>query len=275
MSKIAVIGVGNMGYAYVQALVKREIVSKDDIVLFDVSEDKVQSLITEGFTASSVLNDQLSAADVVVLAVKPQFFADMASKAQGFVKENQVLLSIMAGVKSSVISSLLGTDKIVRAMPNTPCMLNEGITGFYFSATAEMSHSKAVVLEILNSTGKTIRVATEDHIDVVTAISGSGPAYFYYFVQQLAEQGKALGLSLEEAETLANYTMKGAFHMIEQKGDQDLGELIAAVTSKGGTTEAALKSMRDNEVGMSLKKAVSVATNRAKELSDMIENSNL
>lgn len=241
------------------------------MTLFDVSPARVDGLKEEGYQNSYTdFNDQLSNADIVVLAVKPQFFSEMAEKAKSFIGPDQVLVSIMAGVKAKVIGSLLGNDKVVRAMPNTPCMLNKGVTGFYVTEKANTPVLKDVV-SILESTGKAVKVEVEDQIDAVTAISGSGPAYFYYFIQQMTEQGKALGLTEKVAIELANTTMAGAYHMIEAKGSKTIQELIDAVTSKGGTTAAALNSMYENGVGERIQNAVKAANDRAGELSEMIE----
>lgn len=123
----------------------------------------------------------------------------------------------------------------------------------------------------MKSTGSAVEVDTEEQIDTVTSVSGSGPAYFYYFIQQIVEQGTSLGLSEKVALELANKTMAGAFHMIENKGGKSVQDLIDAVTSKGGTTHAALSTMKDNKVGEKIQKAVKAAKDRAGELSDMIE----
>lgn len=272
MSKIAVIGVGNMGYAYVNSIVNDGIAKRHDVVLFDVSGNRINALKEEGFSNSyTAFNDQLSTADIVVLAVKPQYFAEMALEAKPFINNNQLLVSIMAGVKAAVIGKLTGSNKIVRAMPNTPCMLNKGVTGFYISQAAKDSNQLSAVNNILKSTGSAVEVDTEEQIDTVTSVSGSGPAYFYYFIQQIAEQGTSLGLSEKVALELANKTMAGAFHMIENKGGKSVQDLIDAVTSKGGTTHAALNTMKENKVGENIQKAVKAAKDRAGELSDMIE----
>lgn len=272
MSKVAVIGVGNMGYAYVQSVIKKGIAKKENVLLFDVSAERVKALKEEGFTNSfTEFNTTLSEAAIVVLAVKPQFFVEMAQKAQSFIHNSQVLVSIMAGVKARVIEKHLLNTAIVRAMPNTPCMLNEGVTGIYVTGGAKRSESLEEVRKILQSTGQLVEVDKEEDIDTVTSISGSGPAYFYYYVQSMVKQGIELGLSQEIAERLANYTMKGAFHMIENKGDKSIQDLIDAVTSKGGTTIAALDTMRSNNVGDGIQKGVQAAKTRAGELSDMIE----
>lgn len=272
MSKIAVIGVGNMGYAYVRSIVNQNIAHRSDLNLFDVSVGRVNALKEEGFTNSfASFNDLISQSDIIVLAVKPQFFAEVAQQVKPFVKEHQVLVSIMAGVKSSLIAKHLGNKNVVRAMPNTPCLLNKGITGFYLSAEVATNPSVSKVKEILESTGVAVEVEEEDQIDTVTAVSGSGPAYFYYFVQQMVEQGVALGLPESVAIKLANTTMAGAHAMIDGKGGKSIQDLIDSVTSKGGTTIAALTTMRENGVGENIQKAVKAANTRAAELSEMIE----
>ena len=273
MSKVAVIGVGNMGYAYVRSIVNKNIAQRGDLNLFDVSVGRVNSLKEEGFTNSfSTFNDQISQSDIIVLAVKPQFFAEVAQQVKPFIKENQVLVSIMAGVKSSLIAKHLGNKNVVRAMPNTPCLLNKGITGFHLSEEVAANASISKVKEILESTGVAVEVKEEDLIDAVTAVSGSGPAYFYYFVQQMVAQGVALGLPEDVATKLANTTMAGAHAMIDVKGGKSIQDLIDAVTSKGGTTLAALTTMQDNGVGENIQKAVKAANDRAAVLSEMIEN---
>jgi pyrroline-5-carboxylate reductase len=171
----------------------------------------------------------------------------------------------MAGVPMLKIQTVLAHQLVVRAMPNTPAMLGMGITGF--TASPEVDAPKLRKIEnLINATGRSVYLEDEGMIDAVTALSGSGPAYFYYIVKQMIEAGKQMGFDEGMASLLVKQTMLGSYHLINN-AEQTLDDLIKAVASKGGTTEAALRTFEENNIPEGILKGILAAENRAKELS--------
>lgn len=264
--KIGIVGVGNMGYAFAKAMISREIISHGSLVLIDKNNERLKALSQEHLGEVSESFELLQDCNIVLLAVKPQMFSEVGEEIKPFLQEGQLIISIMAGVRIDKIAEVLGTSKVVRAMPNTPCMLGEGVTGFYLGNAVAPDQSKVIEL-ILASTGKAIQVDSEDDIDSVTAVSGSGPAYFYLFASSMIEAGKSLGLDQVQAREFTLQTMKGAYQMLE-KHEGPIQDLIDAVTSKGGTTQAALSSFHEDSFPKIVSKALYSAKKRAEELSE-------
>jgi pyrroline-5-carboxylate reductase len=176
------------------------------------------------------------------------------------------VLSIAAGVKISTISQGLGHRKVVRSMPNTPAQIGLGISGW--TATPEVSgEQKALARTILGAMGKEIYFDDEEYLDMVTAVSGSGPAYFYLFAESLIDAAVGLGLNRKDAEALVSQTMLGAAHLM-QKSDKTPAELRRNVTSRGGTTERAIQVFEGSDLAGIVGKAVKAACQRAKELGE-------
>jgi pyrroline-5-carboxylate reductase len=223
--------------------------------------------ITEDRTT---LSDETKTPDWIILAVKPQQAQEalhpVATKATGAAKKT-CLLSIAAGVTVQSLQAWSGLEAIVRTMPNTPAMVQQGITGAYavpgLSATAR---SQADL--ILRCLGSVVWLSTEDLLDAVTAVSGSGPAYVFYFLEAFAAAGERLGLSAHDSHRLALQTMKGAIALLEQSAETPAA-LRAKVTSKGGTTAAALGVLQSDPGGLVtlMNEALRAAHHRAKELS--------
>lgn len=266
--KVAIIGCGNMGAACAKAMRREKLIEQQDVLLIDNDSEKV-SLLEENQVGNGVAISAVSEADVVMLAVKPQSFGSLKEVLKGYIKSEQIIVSIMAGVSIDVIKGLLPTNKVVRAMPNTPCQIGKGATGYYVSF--EMKEAERQFLSAMfDSTGVAVQVNNEDNVDAVTAVSGSGPAYFYYFLKHIIQSGEEMGLDASMAKTLALQTMSGA-HQLMLNHDGDIDELISAVKSKGGTTEAALNKMIEKQVGESINEALKTAKIRAAELSKMLE----
>lgn len=264
--KIAVIGCGNMGMAYTHSFVKQGIATKDSLLLIEKLEEKKNALEQLGIgEVSSHISEKIAHYAYIILAVKPQDFEKTAAEIKPFVQPQQVFISIMAGVNVARMASLLGTTNIVRAMPNTPAQINMGVTAYTYSDTLTLEHVRDTET-ILSATGKIVYLPTENLLDAVTAISGSGPAYYFYYVKHMIEAGIQLGLTEEMASTLVKQTMIGSYHLI-MESPKTLDELIASVKSKGGTTEAALNHFEESLVGRSIIEALNKAEKRAKELS--------
>lgn len=255
-----------MGVTYARAFVKRDIISPDDLLIVEKHDEKRSLLEKEGIARlASDITDELSGFDIVTIAVKPQDFAVMAVPLQKVLTPEQLVVSIMAGVTISRVQEALQVRKVVRAMPNTPAQLGYGITAFTVSAEAGMD-SVATMDMLLETTGKSIFMKDESLLDAVTALSGSGPAYFYYFIRHMVAAGMSMGLDEKVSRMLATHTMLGSFHIMAQSG-LPLDQLIAQVASKGGTTEAALNTFNDFHVGEHIELALQNAEKRAKELS--------
>jgi pyrroline-5-carboxylate reductase len=205
----------------------------------------------------------LGAADVIVLAVKPQQMHEAASSVRPYIAQ-PLVLSIAAGVRSAAIARWLGTNRIARAMPNTPALIRSGISGL--AATAAVSaDQRAAASRILESVGKVVWVDDESMLDPVTAISGSGPAYVFYFIEALQQAGRELGCSEEQSRALAIETFVGAARLAAQSAEP-ASVLRERVTSKGGTTAAALASLERCGVRQAIVDAVKAANARANEL---------
>lgn len=264
--KIAIVGCGNMGMAFARSFIQYDLVKKTDLLLIEKSQERSESLkeAKEGVVVS-IINDQISNYDLVILSVKPQDFSSISSELKNYLNPEQVVLSIMAGITIQRIQSEMNHQLVVRAMPNTPAMLGMGITGF--TAAEGISFAKLLKIEnLINATGRSVYLEDESMLDAVTALSGSGPAYFYYLVKHMIEAGKKMGFDEGMASLLVKQTMLGSYHLINN-AEKSLDELITAVASKGGTTEAALKTFEDSGLANALKEGIWNAEKRAKELS--------
>jgi pyrroline-5-carboxylate reductase len=264
--KLAIIGCGNMGMAFARSFIQYDLVKRENLLLIEKNEERCQILSKEkeGIVINTI-NSDISQADLVILSVKPQDFPALAEELKGNLSENQVVLSIMAGIKISKIQKLLDHKFIVRAMPNTPAMLGMGITGF--TSAEGISIAKLFKVEnLINATGRSIYIEDEEMLDAVTALSGSGPAYFYYFVKHMVEAGIKMGFDEGTSLLLVKQTMLGAYHLINN-AEKDLDSLIQAVASKGGTTEAALSVFNGLHLDEAIKEGILAAERRGKELS--------
>ncbi len=264
--KIAIIGCGNMGMAFARSFIQYDLVKKDNLLLIEKNEERSEALQSarEGVVVSTI-NSQIGDYDLVILSVKPQDFSSISVELKKVLKHDQVVLSIMAGITIERIQNELNHQLVVRAMPNTPAMLGMGITGF--TAAEGISFSKLLKIEnLINATGRSVFIEDESMIDAVTALSGSGPAYFYYIVKHMVDAGKKMGFDEGMAQLLVKQTMLGAYHLINN-AEKDLDDLIKAVASKGGTTEAALKVFEESKLSEGLIGGILAAEKRAKELS--------
>jgi pyrroline-5-carboxylate reductase len=265
--KIAFIGGGNMGEAMLAALLEKKLCRPADIAVSDISESRRQYLKEHyGITVTAVNREAIDGRDLIVLAVKPQNIQEVLADLKGLLKSDQLILSIAAGVKIGTISQGAGHRKVVRAMPNTPAQIGLGISGW--TATREVTQKqREAARSILGAMGKEIYFDDEDYLDKVTAVSGSGPAYFYLFAESLIDGAVALGLKRRDAETLVIQTMLGAAHLMA-RSTKAPAELRRNVTSKGGTTERAIEVFEKSDLAGIVAKAVKAACQRAKELGE-------
>ncbi|WP_439129374.1 pyrroline-5-carboxylate reductase [Polaribacter sp.] len=263
--KVLVIGAGNMGLTYAQGMSKSRLLKKKNIMVLDNSEKKLEELNNIAhFDAFKELKDCVPEADIIFLAVKPYHAEALLKTIKPLVNTQQVLVSIMAGVSISAIKEYTGLEKIVRAMPNLPAQIGKGLTSYVSSE--EVSNIEMLTIEsLLNTTGKSIQVSTEKFIDASTGISGSGPAYVFYFMQSMMEAALKMGFSKKDSTVLVSQTFTGAVELFNQS-NLSPNSWMEKVASKGGTTRAALDSMKDNKVNELIKDAAFAAFSRAVEL---------
>ena len=261
---ITFIGGGNMASAIIGGLVRQGHPVNALQVVEPWDEQRVK--LTQQFPGMTVLpaaSDELKPSDLVVWAVKPQTFKDAAEAARAHVA-GALHLSVAAGITSESIARWLGTERVVRAMPNTPALVGLGMTGLMARA-AVSADDKALVEQVVRTTGELVWVNVEADLDAVTALSGSGPAYVFYFLEAMRDAGAAMGLSPEVAYQLAVGTFVGA-STLAQRSDDPPQVLRERVTSKGGTTHAAITSMESSGMKDRFAQALKAAQARAAEL---------
>lgn len=264
MAKIAFIGGGNMASSLIGGLLKQGF-SATDLIASDPLEQSRQRLVGEFGIATSATNDCASEADVVVLAVKPQIMKPVATDLASILGHRPLVISIAAGITIASLQSWLGKDTpLVRCMPNTPALLQKGATGLYASdAVDDQQRSQAEA--IIAAVGTVSWFTSEEDIDRVTALSGSGPAYFFLVMEAMENAGVKLGLDRRVARQLTIQTALGAAAMADQ-GEAEPAELRSRVTSPGGTTEAAINSFIHNDLPGLFEEAIEAAFQRSVEM---------
>lgn len=262
---IAFIGGGNMASAIIGGLIKRGTAAANIQVIEPFAEQRAKLKTQFGVQAEAKPGPYLAHASLVVWAVKPQTFKDAALDTR-FHTKKALHLSVAAGIRSDSIARWLGTERVVRSMPNTPALVGQGMTALFARAAASAA-DKTVVEDIIKTTGEFVWLDDESHLDAVTAISGSGPAYVFYFIEGMIEAGMDMGLSREQAHKLAIGTFTGA-SALAKASDESPEVLRAKVTSKGGTTYAAITSMEQDRLKTLFIRAMHAAKQRARELGD-------
>ncbi|NBC59085.1 MAG: pyrroline-5-carboxylate reductase [Bacteroidetes bacterium] len=265
--KVLVIGAGNMGLTYSEGMAQSSLLNRRKLMIHDVSKETIELLRKEEqFDVYEKIEDCLPNADIVFIAVKPYHCEDLFEKIKPHVNDQQIFVSLMAGVTINKIQDLLGVSKVVRTMPNLPAKVGKGVTSFTESDTVSRVEL-LMVRNLLDTTGESIHVKDEDFINKSTGISGSGPAYIFYFMQSMLEAAKKMGFSDNDSKVLVSSTFEGAVTLFN---DSDLTPetWMDRVASKGGTTRAALDSMDDNNVKELIKDAAYAAFNRAVELGE-------
>ena len=263
--KIAFIGGGNMGEAMLAAVLDKGLSKPKTIVVSDIVEARLKHLEQRYSVAVTGSNRQaVGMGEVIVLAVKPQNLAEVMSELGGQLKPTQLVLSIIAGAKIITLRQGLKHSRIVRAMPNTPAQIGEGIS--VWTATVKVTEEqRGWASAILGAMGGEIYVANERYIDMATAVSGSGPAYFFLFLESLVDAAVGIGLPRDMALELVLQTMLGSGHLVQRSGKEP-AELRRMVTSPGGTTAKALLQFEKGKFTELVKQAVKAAYNKAREL---------
>ncbi len=243
---------------------RRQGMTADQFIVIEPYAPQREKLLTDfGITAIEQANRSLASATQVVWAVKPQSFKEAATLVAPHAAQ-ALHLSVMAGITSGSMAQQLATQRIARAMPNTPALIGRGIAGL-FARAAVSEADKRSVEALIATTGEHLWVSDESHLDAVTALSGSGPAYVFFFIEAMMRAGQSMGLSEQQSRHLAQSTFAGAAELARQSPDSP-EVLRQRVTSKGGTTYAAITSMQDSLVGQRFEQALRAAGQRAAEL---------
>ena len=265
--KIAFIGAGNMAFSIIGGLVKQGF-DASQIWATNLTEDTLSSVKDEFQVNTTTSNIEASLeADVIVLSVKPQVLKTVVEELSDILEERSpLIISIAAGITAKTIQEWIGAESsIVRCMPNTPALLQCGASGLY--KTEQVTDQQAEIAEqILGAVGITLWVKDESGIDAVTAVSGSGPAYYFLFMEAMQQAGEALGLDSETAKKLTLQTALGAARMALES-DDDPATLRRKVTSPGGTTEQAINTFNEGGLSALVNKAMKAASDRSEELS--------
>jgi pyrroline-5-carboxylate reductase len=262
---IAFIGGGHMASALVGGLRRAGVPAAAILVVEPEAAQRERLAQAHGIAALPAADARLRGAATVVWAVKPQLFAAAAAPCAPFIGA-ALQVSVMAGVRSAAIERASGSARVVRAMPNTPALIGRGIAGLFATAAASATDRTAAE-DLLAPTGRTLWVAQEQDLDAVTALSGSGPAYVFYLLEAMIDAGTAMGLPPAQARELALATLDGAT-ALAQASSLPPQALRAQVTSRGGTTFAAISSLDADGVGPAWVRAIRAAQERARQLGD-------
>lgn len=263
--KIAIIGFGNMGQTYANSFMSSGFVGASDILILNKSEiekKKIFGIDKENFFTIPCAN--IFESDIIILAVKPQDFKQLAVEIKPFLNSEHVILSVMAGISISAMQKELGIPKIVRSMPNIPTQIGEGMTVFCASNAVDRKEL-FIIQNLINTTGKSIYIEKEEMLNAATAVSGSGPAYVFYFMQAMIDSAIALGFSISEAEFLVSQTFSGSVQL-QNRSKLSNEAWIERVASKGGTTEAALAIFNQKNLQEIVIEGIEAANTRAVEL---------
>jgi pyrroline-5-carboxylate reductase len=265
-SKVVFIGAGNMAEAVVSGMVSAKFCAPEKIIMTDVRPERLADLEKEYAVSTSTDNRVVKNAEIVVLAVKPQVLMDVLKAVAPVLRKETLIISIAAGIPAAKIEAALGgKHRVVRVMPNTPALVGQGASAVAAGTYADEADLD-VAETILGCVGLTVRVA-EKEIDAVTALSGSGPAYVFYLLEGMLAAAEKMGLDRETARKLALKTVEGSARLMADSGET-ADVLRAKVTSKGGTTEAAVRRLDESGVKESLIQALLAAQKRSIELSN-------
>ena len=268
-SNICFIGGGNMAQALIGGLISRGL-PPTRITVSDPAEPVRELLKEKDIQVTDNNVEAIRDADIVVLAVKPQVLANVLKPLSGLF-EDKLIVSIVAGAEIKTIAALTGIETIVRVMPNTPALVQTGAHGLFAHDVVDAS-KRELASQILAATGLTIWVNSEDQIDAVTAVSGSGPAYFFYMMESMIRAGKNLGLDEKVATALTLQTALGAAQMAITSANSP-SELRKNVTSPNGTTQAALEVFDRAQISQNIQSALAAAKKRSQELAQELSES--
>ena len=270
MQKILLIGAGNMGSAIGHALLESKFITPENFSVANTSLEKLEIFQKKGCFISQNPEDCIPEADIIILATKPQGVRSILEnwREQKLFSGHQTILSIAAGIPVSDIQTCSGVQKVVRVMPNTPLLVQKGVSGYYCSP--EISEGEnGNISKMMEVFGLAIPCETEEKINAITALSGSGPAYFFRILESMSEQAENFGFSKAQAEQISLHTLLGAGLLAEESLHNNTGNFSALrerVTSKGGTTAAALASFKENNLSEIFQEGMVQAKKRTEEL---------
>jgi pyrroline-5-carboxylate reductase len=268
VSTIGFLGSGNMAEALIKGIITAGLYKPENIFISDVRAERLDFLTEEyGVTAVATNSELAGKVNILVLSVKPQNMVEALESIKDAVRAETLIISIAAGIKVSNISAVLGDRPIVRVMPNTPALIGEGASALFANEKAKPTLSKAE--KIFASVGKAVVVDDESLIDAVTAVSGSGPAYYFLLMEEMTRAAGELGLPEDVAKELILQTARGAALLAVErdKRGETPAELRRKVTSPGGTTEAALKVFAAKDFSRLVNEALTAARDRSRQLS--------
>ena len=263
INSVAFIGGGNMASALIGGLLRAGCTVQDLVVIEPFEGQRAKLAQQFGVHAQPEADARLASAAIVVWAVKPQLFAQAATPCAAHIG-SALQVSVMAGVRSAAVVAASGSARVVRTMPNTPALIGQGMAGLYARPEVDAA-GRAAVEALFAPTGQTLWVAQEDDLDAVTALSGSGPAYVFFFIEAMVQAAIEMGLTAEQGRQLAQATFAGAA-ALSQQSPLSPTALREQVTSKGGTTHAAITAMQAQGVGPAFVKALHAARERAQEM---------
>jgi pyrroline-5-carboxylate reductase len=267
-TRIAFIGAGNMAASLIGGLRAKGLEAAQIRASDPGEETRARVSAEHGIEVFADNAQAIEGADVVVLAVKPQAMKAVCEAIRPSLKPDQLVVSIAAGITCASMNNWLGAQPIVRCMPNTPALVRQGASGLF--ATAEVSaEQRQQAQELLSAVGIALWLDEEQQLDAVTAVSGSGPAYFFLLIEAMTAAGVKLGLPADIAAQLTLQTALGAAHMAVSS-DVDAAELRRRVTSPAGTTEAAIKSFQANGFEALVEKALGAAAHRSAEMAEQL-----
>ena len=262
--KIGFIGVGNMATAIMGGMLKSGFIAPSNINIFDLAKEKCEDFISQGVVFCDSADDVTQNSDYIVLAVKPQNYAEVLQSLSHIDCKDKVFVSIAAGISIAFIREQLSHNvKVVRVMPNTPLLLSKGASAMCKSDN--LTEDEFSVVKDMFSLSGVVEIFDESHMNEIIAVNGSSPAFFYLFAKAMVEYAVSCGIDGDKALNLVCATYEGAAAMMRESGD-DIDTLIQKVSSKGGTTIEALNSFNENKVTDIIKEAMTKCTNRAQEL---------
>jgi pyrroline-5-carboxylate reductase len=266
MDTIGFIGSGNMAEAIIKGILSSGLYKPQDIMASDVQAERLDYIAKTYKVKTTSNNEELvNYAKVILICVKPQSVKQMLDEIEHKIRDNSLVISIAAGITTACLAKRLRNCRIIRVMPNTPAMIGQGAAAL-FSANADKA-SMEYAVKLFSAVGRAVVVGSEDMIDAVTAVSGSGPAYFFLLMEQMIEAAAGLGLERKTAIELVLQTAKGAALLADfQHPAQSPAQLRQKVTSPGGTTEAALKIFNEQQFDVIVQKAMTAARDRSRQL---------
>ncbi len=263
--KIGFIGAGNMASAIIAGLLKNKIYSNEDLIIYDISEERREYFRAKNIAVADSLLNLIESSRIIFLAIKPQNYESVLTEIKSNVVENKLFVTIAAGISTTYIQNKLGVNcPIVRAMPNTPLLMGLGATAL--CASENVSRDDFDTIKAIFETASEVEVLPEDKMNEVVSINGSSPAYIYLFVKTMVDWALQKGIDYDIALNLVCKTLEGSALMLKKSGFTP-NELIEMVSSPGGTTLEALKSLNENKFCETLKEAMDSCAKRADELS--------